>query len=313
MAQNQPATRAAAGPLDRPQFTEAQATTIEQLGYSHIPVNHLQVFFARADELGLNPSNPSQIALIERNSRGGATYTLQIGIAGLRRGARKITKAEGGTYGEGEWLYRGIDKDGNPTDWQESWSVKRQGLPEAAKVIVTRDGAEFAHVVMWEEAVQTYKDGNPTPMWSSKPTFMLGKNAAAGAYRKAFPDEMSDLYVDSERFDSDDYGPVQARARRTDRPRGTGRAAILAAAQPAPRPAPDTPDAEDMTPAPAGRVYETVAADIVRAAQLDELNRLAATIDSAAAAGDLTTDEADDLWEKGRVRRDELLAGGDTK
>ena len=159
-----------------------------------------------------------------------ATYTLQIGIAGLRRGARKIAKAEGGTYSESEWLYRGVDKDGNPTDWQESWSVKRQGFPEAAKVIVTRDGAEFAHVVMWEEAVQTYKDGNPTPMWAGKPTFMLGKNAAAGAYRKAFPDEMSDMYVDSERFDSDDSGVVQASARRTDR-RGGARAALSAAAQ----------------------------------------------------------------------------------
>ena len=240
--------RAQQGAILRKSFTEAQATTIEQLGYAHIPENHLSVFFARADELGLNPSNSSQIALIERNSRGGATYTLQIGIAGLRRGARKITKAEGGTYSESEWLYRGVDKDGNPTDWQESWSVKRQGFPEAAKVIVTRDGAEFAHVVMWEEAVQTYKDGNPTPMWAGKPTFMLGKNAAAGAYRKAFPDEMSDMYVDSERFDSDDSGVVQASARRADR-RGGARAALSAAAQQVASPEPEPTEVDEVTDA----------------------------------------------------------------
>jgi len=37
-------------------------------------------------------------------------------------------------------------------------------------------------------------------MWDAKPSFMLGKNAAAGAFRKAFPDELGDVYFDSESF-----------------------------------------------------------------------------------------------------------------
>lgn len=75
------------------------------------------------------------------------------------------------------------------------------GYPEFAKVIVYRDGEPFPHVVTWDESKQTFgKNGNLTPMWEAKPSFMLGKNAAAGAFRKAFPDELGDVYFDSESF-----------------------------------------------------------------------------------------------------------------
>lgn len=302
--QNAP-DRTQQGAILRQHFTEAQATTIEQLGYAHIPENHLRVFFARADELGLNPSNSSQIALIERNSRAGTTYTLQIGIAGLRRGARKIVKAEGGHYGESEWLYRGIDSNGNPTEWLESWSVKRQGFPEAAKVIVTRDGAEFAHVVMWEEAVQTYKDGNPTPMWSSKPTFMLGKNAAAGAYRKAFPDEMSDMYVDSERFDSDD-DMTHATSRRMDKkPERKGMSKLEASLQkhlpPKHTEQPEPLEAEiDDTPA------VKLALKIDNATTNAELTEAANAITNALDGNYITTEEAEALRADGKAKHKAL-------
>ena len=217
-------------------FNPEQQTIIEQMGYSHIPQNHIRALFQRSDVMGLNPNNPSQIALIERNSKNGKTYTLQVGIAGLRRAARRIVKADGGTYSESEWLYRGLSKDGRDTGWMDLWSVESMGFPTAAKVTVTRDGQEFPHTVMWEEAVQTFgQGGNPTPMWASKPTFMLGKNAAAGAYRKAFPDELDDVYVDSERFDSEE--PVQMRATRQDRGADAVRAALSQKKQeePAPR------------------------------------------------------------------------------
>lgn len=183
-------------------FNQQEMTLIEQLGYQQIPANHLKMFFARADALGLNPQDPSQISLIERNSKNGKTYTLQVGIGGARRTARRIAKKEGGTYREGEWLYKGIDKStGKETEWRDTWNVSRMGYPEFAKVIVYRDGEPFPHVVTWDESKQTFgKNGNLTPMWDAKPSFMLGKNAAAGAFRKAFPDELGDVYFDSESF-----------------------------------------------------------------------------------------------------------------
>lgn len=226
-------------------FNQQEATLIEQLGYQQIPVNHLKMFFARAEALGLNPQDPSQIALIERNSKNGKTYTLQVGIGGARRTARRIVKQEGGTYREGDWLYKGIDKStGQETEWRDTWNVSRMGYPEFAKVTVYRDGEEFPHVVTWDESKQTYgKNGGLTPMWESKPTFMLGKNAAAGAFRKAFPDELGDVYFDSESF-VDTSETLQYQAVRQERGADAVRAA-LAAKQPEPEQVPQ-PDAKAL-------------------------------------------------------------------
>ena len=232
-------------------FNQQEATLIEQLGYQQIPVNHLKMFFARAEALGLNPQDPSQIALIERNSKNGKTYTLQVGIGGARRTARRIVKQEGGTYREGDWLYKGIDKStGQETEWRDTWNVSRMGYPEFAKVTVYRDGEEFPHVVTWDESKQTYgKNGGLTPMWESKPTFMLGKNAAAGAFRKAFPDELGDVYFDSESF-VDTSETLQYQAVRQERGADAVRAA-LAAKQPEPEqvPQPDAKALEDINTA----------------------------------------------------------------
>ena len=35
-------------------FNEQEMTLIEQLGYQQIPANHLKMFFARAEALGLS-------------------------------------------------------------------------------------------------------------------------------------------------------------------------------------------------------------------------------------------------------------------
>lgn len=197
-------------------FNEQEMTLIEQLGYQQIPANHLKMFFARAEALGLNPQDSSQIALIERKSKNGKTYTLQVGIGGARRTARRIAKQEGGTYREGDWMYKGIDQStGQETEWRDTWNVSRMGYPEFAKVIVYRDGEPFPHVVTWDESKQTWgREGNLTPMWDAKPTFMLGKNAAAGAFRKAFPDELGDVYFDSESFVEEAPAPLRHKATR---------------------------------------------------------------------------------------------------
>lgn len=114
-------------------------------------------------------------------------------------------------------MYKGIDQStGQETEWRDTWNVDRMGYPEFAKVIVYRDGEPFPHVVTWDESKQTWgREGNLNPMWDAKPTFMLGKNAAAGAFRKAFPDELGDVYFDSESF-VDTSEPIRQKATRQD-------------------------------------------------------------------------------------------------
>ena len=218
-------------------FNEQEMTLIEQLGYQQIPANHLKMFFARAEALGLDPQDPGQITLIERNTKNGKTYTLQVGIGGARRTARRITKQEGGTYREGDWLYKGIDRStGKETEWRETWSVDRMGYPEFAKATVYRDGEPFSHVITWDESKQTWgRERNLMPMWEAKPTFMFGKNAAAGAFRKAFPDQLGDVYLDSESFVEEAPAPLRHKATRQQPQQSRGLSAIAAATNTAPQ------------------------------------------------------------------------------
>lgn len=72
--------------------------------------------------------------------------------------------------------------------------------PTACKVGVMRKGVQhpiFA-TVLWREYVQTTRQGGVTAMWRDKPTVMLAKCAEAAALRKAFPQELSGLYIAEE-------------------------------------------------------------------------------------------------------------------
>ena len=237
-------------------FNEQEMTLIEQLGYQQIPANHLKMFFARAEALGLDPQDPGQITLIERNTKNGKTYTLQVGIGGARRTARRITKQEGGTYREGDWLYKGIDQStGQETEWRDTWNVFRMGYPEFAKATVYRDGEPFSHVITWDESKQTWgREGNLMPMWEAKPTFMFGKNAAAGAFRKAFPDQLGDVYFDSESFVEEAPAPLRHKATRQD-------VAAQALAAPAPKKKQETKPEPD----PAGEDDDQFVEDVKNA------------------------------------------------
>ena len=53
-------------------------------------------------------------------------------------------------------------------------------------------------VAYWSEYVQSKKDGALTPFWARMPHVMLSKCAEAIALRKAFPEDMSGLYVPEE-------------------------------------------------------------------------------------------------------------------
>ena len=175
-------------------FSEKEQAIIEQMGYSHIPIAHLEAFFATAQAMQLDPRLKKDIVLIERKSKkGGKTYTIQVGIAGYRKSARKIADSKLTSIKVSPWKFAGEDGQ-----WRELWSFKRDGMPLAAQVTVYRDGQPFVQTAMWDEFVQTFPDGNPMALWASKPSYMLGKTAESLAWRQAFPDEMGNTYEESE-------------------------------------------------------------------------------------------------------------------
>ena len=89
-----------------------------------------------------------------------------------------------------------MGKDGN---WMEVWLDDNQP-PCAAKVAVLR--TDFKEP-LWAVArfityAQRTQKGNLTRFWASMPDLMIAKVAEALAIRRAFPQELSGLYVQEE-------------------------------------------------------------------------------------------------------------------
>lgn len=231
-------------------YTEIEQAAIEQLGLRDVPRNHVELFFATARAMQLDPRMKRDIALISRNSRDGKTYTIQVGIAGYRKAGRKIANANGEKISKDPWLF--MDQDGN---WRETWSFKTMGNPVAAKSTIYRDGEPWTEIAMWDEFDQNQA------LWKSKPSYMLGKTAESLAWRSAFPEEMGDTYEESEVA-----GMRSATARRTDQPSvGDVRAQLTARAT--------TPEPE---PVEVGEVDElsNILARIETAADMEELSEI---------------------------------------
>ncbi len=88
--------------------------------------------------------------------------------------------------------------------------IEEQGAIVACKVrVYRRDWQRPAvGVAYWAEYVQTTRDGAPTRFWQQMPHVMIAKCAEALALRKAFPEDMSGLYVPEEMAQADN--PVAA-------------------------------------------------------------------------------------------------------
>lgn len=56
----------------------------------------------------------------------------------------------------------------------------------------------FVGLAHWSEYVQTTKDGSVNSMWARGPHFMLAKCAEAQAFRRAFPEDTSGLFIPEE-------------------------------------------------------------------------------------------------------------------
>lgn len=176
-------------------FSPDQVAALKQLGVDQATDGDLSVFFHQAKQTGLDPF-AKQIYMIGRNAKlddgsWGKKYTIQTGIDGYRLIARRAAKKERESLGYGDTLWCGEDGQ-----WRDVWLARTH--PSAAKVTVIRDGQPFAAVALWNEYVQTTRDGNPNTMWSKMGANQLAKCAEALALRKAYPQDLSGIYTSEE-------------------------------------------------------------------------------------------------------------------
>ncbi len=137
--------------------------------------DELELFFHQARRAGLDPL-AKQIYFVKRQGKG----VIQVGIDGLRLIADRTGQYAG-------------------SDDADFSATNDRGFPSAAKVVVYKMVAgqrcPFSATARWDEY---YPGDSQGFQWKRMPHAMLSKCAEALALRKAFPADMSGLYVHEE-------------------------------------------------------------------------------------------------------------------
>lgn len=152
--------------------------------------DEFELFLAQCRRTRLDPFN-KQIHAVKRwdSKQKREVMSVQIGIDGLRVIADRSGEMDGteGPY----WC-------GDDGAWKDVWLSR--AAPVAAKVLVFRKGIErpFVGIARLDAFAAMKDDGTLLFMWAKMPDHMLAKCAEALALRKAFPNDMSGLYIPEE-------------------------------------------------------------------------------------------------------------------
>ena len=164
-------------------FTKSQVDLIKRTVAKGSSDDELKLFLHIANKTGLDPFARQIYAVKRWNSDiGGYVMTHQTGIDGYRLIAERT-----GKYAPGK---------------DTTYTYSEDGKLESATAYIQKQVGdkwfEVSATARYDEYAQIKKDGTPNSMWGSKPHVMLAKCAEGLALRRAFPAELSGVYVEEE-------------------------------------------------------------------------------------------------------------------
>lgn len=171
-------------------YTAEEMDLIDRTCCRGVSADERQLFFYQAKRTGLDPLL-RQIYAVKRwdNQLQREVMAIQTGIDGFRL----IAERHGQYAGQVGPFWCGEDGV-----WKDVWLSDKP--PAAAKVGILR--SDFTEpcwgVARFEAYCSRKKDGKLTAMWANKGDIMIAKCAEALGLRKAFPQELSNLYSSEE-------------------------------------------------------------------------------------------------------------------
>lgn len=185
-------------PTKTTQFSPDKVALIKRTIADGATDDELALFIYQCQRTGLDPF-ARQIYSIQRQvydpklNRKVPKMVTQVSIDGLRLIAERTGKYAGqiGPF----WC-------GPDNVWLDVWTSKE--YPTAAKVGVIRSDFKepLYSIALWSEYAPIF-EGKVGPMWSKFPAHQLAKCAEALSLRRAFPQDLSDLYTPEEMSQAD--------------------------------------------------------------------------------------------------------------
>ena len=174
-------------------WTQEQVKLITSTVAKGATPDELKLFLYTASRSGLDPLT-RQIHFVKR----GGQMTIQTGIDGYRA----IAERSGELAGIDDVVY---DREDTPHPNKATVTIFR---------VINNTRVPFTASARWNEYAPT---GTQAFMWNKMPYLMLGKCAEALALRKAFPNDLSDIYTTEEMSNLSDE-PLKEVAKITPKP-----------------------------------------------------------------------------------------------